>query len=176
MTLAERRVGMGGHQSPVNDKDEWITPPHILAPLGTFDLDPCAAPDQPWPCARQSYCAQREYAAADDGLSMPWFGRVWLNPPYGRPAIIGPWMQKMAAHQNGIALIFARTETDLFFETVWNVARAVLFLRGRLHFHHVDGRRADHNAGAPSCLVAYGPDNAACLATCGLDGQFVRLR
>lgn len=24
------------------------------------------------------------YSLKDDGLKNPWFGRVWLNPPYGK--------------------------------------------------------------------------------------------
>jgi hypothetical protein len=44
----------------------------------------------------------------------------------------------------------------MFFSEVWAKADAVLFLRGRLHFHYVDGTRAAANAGAPSVFVAYG--------------------
>lgn len=105
-----------------------------------------------------------------------WFGRVWMNPPYGTPTIVGPWMRRMAEHNRGIALIFARTETELFFETVWGRANALLFLKGRLHFHHVDGTRAAANAGAPSVLIAYGDDDATTLRDCSIPGQFVDLR
>jgi hypothetical protein len=105
---------------------------------------------RPWPTARE------HYTRLENGLIKPWFGRVFLNPPYGGPSIIGPWMRRMADHNQGIALIFARTETGIFHETVWRKASAILFLRGRLHFHKPDGSRAEGNAGAPSCLVAYG--------------------
>lgn len=54
-------------------------------------------------------------------------------------------------------------------------SHAVLFLRGRLYFHHADGRRADHNSGAPSVLVAYGDGNTAALQISGLEGHFVHL-
>lgn len=64
----------------------------------------------------------------------------------------------------------------MFFSWIWEKAHAVLFIRGRLHFHTVDGVRAKANAGGPSCLVAYGEDNAERLRTCGIAGQFVRLR
>jgi hypothetical protein len=84
-------------------------------------------------------------------------------------------MRRMAAHANGMALIFARTETTLFFETVWHQASAVLFIRGRLFFHRPDGRRTLTNAGAPSCLVAYGARDAAILERCSIDGHFVGL-
>jgi hypothetical protein len=82
----------------------------------------------------------------------------------------------MAKHGEGVTLIFARTETELFFETVWQKATAALFIRGRLYFHHVDGTRAVANAGAPSVLVAYGGNDAQVLFECGIPGQFVRLR
>jgi hypothetical protein len=162
--------GMGGHQGPINGKDEWLTPPFILRALGPFDLDPCAPVLRPWSMATE------HYTALDDGLSKPWFGRVWLNPPYGRPQIVAPWLRRMVSHNRGSALIFARTETEMFFEAVWNAGTAVLFIRNRLVFHHVDGRPAEHNGGAPSALVAYGADDADRLESCGIEGHLVRLR
>lgn len=161
-------MSMGGHQSAAMLKDEWLTPPHVLAALGLFDLDPCAPIEPPWPTAA------RRFTVLDDGLKQPWSGRVWLNPPYGRET--GTWLARLAEHGNGVALIFARTETEMFHEHVWEKADAVLFLRGRLHFHHVCGKRADHNGGAPSCLVAYGANNARALERCVLPGHAVRLR
>ena len=162
--------GMGSHQSAQMLKDEWLTPPEVIKALGgpeSFALDPCAPINRPWDMAQQ------HYTISDNGLLKPWSGRVWFNPPYGGPAIVGPWMRRMADHGHGTALTFARTETDLFFETVWEAATAVLFIRGRLYFHHADGKRADANSGAPSVLIAYGEANAACLRRCGLAGAFV---
>ncbi len=163
-------MSMGGHQSAAMLKDEWLTPPHIVKALGLFDLDPCAPHEsrRPWDMA------SRHYSAEDDGLSQPWEGRVWCNPPYGLEA--AKWLDRLANHGNGIALIFARTETAMFFEHVWGKADAVLFLRGRLHFHHVDGARAAANAGAPSVLVAYGEHNVQALRDSGIDGQLCLLR
>jgi hypothetical protein len=91
-----------------------------------------------------------------------------LNPPYGKET--GRWLDRLACHGDGIALIFARTETEMFFEHVWTKANGVFFFRGRLHFHRIDGTRAKANAGAPSCLVAYGNQNQDALAN--LDGRF----
>lgn len=164
--------GMGSHQSGVMLKDEWLTPPAIIDAVGgpqSFDLDPCAPINRPWPTAKE------HYTIVDNGLQKPWRGRVWFNPPYGGPKIVGPWMRRMADHGHGITLIFARTETDLFFETVWSKATSLLFLRGRLHFHHVDGKRAAANAGAPSVLIAYGDDDSRILQRCSLAGMFVPL-
>jgi hypothetical protein len=147
-------------------KDEWLTPPEILAVLGPFCLDPCSPVVRPWDTA------QKHYTIADDGLALPWHGRVWCNPPFGREAV--KWLRKMAAHGNGIALVPARTETAMYYECVWGAADAVCFLRGRPHFHHVSGERASFNSGAPISLVAYGQMNADALARCGL-GHVVTL-
>lgn len=158
-------LGMGGHHSAASLKEEWLTPPELLRALGPFDLDPCAPILRPWDTAGRHYTIQ------DNGLNQPWHGRVWCNPPYGAKA--GAWLARLADHGNGIALIFARTETDAFFEHVWERADALLFLRGRIHFHHVDGRRAAANSGAPSVLIAYGDGNVSALRGCGIPGRLV---
>lgn len=153
-------MSLSGHQSAVMKSDEWLTPPEIIAPLGKFDLDPCSPIARPWDTATH------HYNIIDDGLKHTWMGRVWCNPPFGREAI--KWMRRMVEHGNGIALIPARTETVMFYETVWGVADAVLFIKGRPHFHRVDGSRAPFNSGAPICLVAYGHHNAMTLLQSGL--------
>ncbi|MGO3930831.1 DNA N-6-adenine-methyltransferase [Rhodopseudomonas pseudopalustris] len=163
--------GMGGHHSPAAESDVWLTPPEIIAALGPFDLDPCAAPEpRPWPTAAW------HITLPENGLRSPWCGRVWLNPPYST-ADIKAWLPRLVDHGSGTALIFARTETDSFFRFVWERADAVLFLRTpRLHFHYPDGRRAENNCGAPSALCAYGEYDAYRLETSGIRGKFIRLR
>ena len=157
--------GMGGHHKAKMGKDEWLTPPAILAALGPFDLDPCAPIARPW------NMAAAHFSVLDDGLSKPWNGRVWCNPPYGAEAV--QWLARLADHGDGIALVFARTETAAWCSEVWPKACAVLFSAGRLHVHHVDGSRAPANSGAPSALIAYGAGNAERLRTCGIAGAFV---
>lgn len=162
-----REHGMGGHQSASMQKDEWITPPHVLGALGLFDLDPCSSINRPWNTAKN------HYTILDDGLKQEWYGRVWCNPPYGIEAV--KWLKKLNDHGRGIALIFARTETKMFFNEVWPKAHGLLFIQGRLYFHHIDGSRASANAGAPSVLIAYGMEDSIILEKCGLPGKFVRL-
>jgi hypothetical protein len=147
-------VSLSSHQKN-GGHDEWLTPPEIVKALGEFDLDPCSPVVRPWDTAAQ------HYDKTHDGLAQPWHGRVWLNPPFGREAV--KWLRRMVNHGNGIALIPARTETAMFYECVWNRAHAVCFMKGRPHFHYVDGRRAPANSGAPICLAAYGAFNAAWL-------------
>jgi hypothetical protein len=159
---------MGSHQSARAKTTTWLTPPELIEALGPFDLDPCAAPSpRPWPTAA------RHIELPQDGLAAEWAGHVWLNPPYSFEA--WTWLDKLAKHGDGIALIFARTETAGFVEQVWKKATGVLFLHGRLYFHHADGTRAGANSGAPSCLVAYGDRAAERLMTTGLPGTYVPL-
>jgi len=160
-------MAVSTHERATVGKEEWLTPPRIINALGKFDLDPCAAIDSPWEIAKHSF------NVFDNGLSKHWFGRVWLNPPYGNKT--GEWIARMADHGNGIALVFARTETKMFFDSVWPVAHAVLFLEGRLTFHHHCGRMAKANSGAPSVLIAYGTDNTDILQSSGIQGKLVRL-
>lgn len=165
--MAQRVTGMGGHQSANMGNDEWLTPPELLQNLGEFDLDPCSPGSRrPWDTAATHYSLED-----GDGLLKEWSGRVWLNPPYGKEA--ATWLNKLAQHGNGIALIFARTETEMFFSHVWDKADALLFLRGRLYFHHVDGTKAAANAGAPSVLVAYGQNNVEMLQNVSHLGRLV---
>ncbi|MEW4569339.1 DNA N-6-adenine-methyltransferase [Tautonia sp. JC769] len=167
MTRRVNSRGMSGHHRPNRGAtDTWLTPPELIRALGPFDLDPCCPPVMPWATAKRSYALPHQ-----DGLTLPWSGRVWLNPPYGPE--VGRWLDRLAGHGNGIALIFARTETEQFHRCVWERADACLFLKGRLHYHHPDGTRAPFNAGAPSVLVAYGPANRETLQRCQLPGAFV---
>lgn len=127
---------MKNFNSNTTNKDEWLTPPELLKALGLFDLDPCAPVVRPWAMAKL------HYTKLENGLALPWHGRVWLNPPYGRQTFL--WLERLAEHKSGIALIFARTETVGFHETVWQKASGVFFFRGRLCFHHVTGEKGGY--------------------------------
>lgn len=113
------------------------------------------------------------YNEFDDGLAQKWEGRVWLNPPYSRP-LINKFMRRMAEHNRGTALIFSRTDTELFHAEVFNKATAVKFLKGRIKFLKPDGMEA----GSPGCgsvLIAYGEEDANILECNELKGKFIRL-
>ncbi len=158
------------HSRNEKTTDTWITPKWLIERLGAFDLDPCAAIKQPWPCASQSF------TEVDNGLLQQWRGMVWCNPPYGQQTAL--WLGRMALHGNGIALVFARTETRMFFQHVWPVASGILFLKGRLTFCCEDGipSKPGHNSGGPSVLVSYGPSAFDRLRSVSDLGKFVALR
>lgn len=155
--------GMGSHQSARVGTTTWLTPMQVILTLPPFHLDPCAHPA--WPTAQRLICLP------DDGLAAEWEGHVWLNPPYGVEQ--WRWMRRLADHGDGVALIFARTETAGFMEHVWGRADAILFIRNRLTFVAADGEPAASNSGAPSCLVAYGEWAVDALSRCALGGALV---
>jgi hypothetical protein len=131
---------------------DWWTPPDLIAAVlrvfGAIDLDPCSnshtAPRVP---------ARQHYTAADDGLSRTWYGRVYLNPPYGRE--LGAWLDKLAAeYQRGhvtaaIALVPGRTDTDWFQRLRGSL---LCCIRGRLRFSG-----CEQGAPFPSVAAYLGP-------------------
>lgn len=148
-----------------DNKDEWLTPPYIWQAVQPFDLDPCQPVNPPWTIAEDGFNINH------DGLNREWYGFVWCNPPYGRET--GKWLNKMKLHNNGVALVFARTDTIMFHESVFT-ADAIFFIKGRLSFYDVEGIKGG-TAGAPSCLVAYGDEAVERLKNCNLNGKLVIL-
>ena len=78
--------------------DDYYTPAWIFERMGIeFDLDVAAPPGGiPW------VPAKRYFTMEDDGLSQPWEGRVWMNPPFSKPS---PWARKFIEHRHGVALV-----------------------------------------------------------------------
>lgn len=81
-------INMPISETPGYDSDEWYTPADYIesarAVMGDIDLDPatCAA-------AQQVIQAAAFFTKEDDGLTQPWHGRVWLNPPYSASLVQG---------------------------------------------------------------------------------------
>lgn len=150
-----------------NPTDEWYTPKEIIDALGEFDLDPCASENPLWKTAKRSFNKK------DDGLKQEWKGRVWLNPPYSRPLIL-KFVEKMANHGNGIALLFNRCDNKMFYDIIFKKADAMMFLKGRIKFYRADGTRGD-SPGCGSVLIAFGKDNAEILKNSKIEGKFVWL-
>lgn len=162
---------LGSHQRTIGTSQVHITPRWILDALGPFDLDPCAATVRPWDCAA------RNIVETEDGLAQDWRGRVWLNPPFHRYQVAA-WIERLARHGDGIALLHARTETD-WFRPVWGHAQGLLFLSRRITFHKPDGslqttRNGEvANSGAPAVLCAFGDSNFQALKASGIEGALV---
>lgn len=112
------------------DTDAWYTPPSIFEGLGLeFDLD-VAHPSEtlPWIPARV------RYTVADDGLTMPWFGLVWANPPYSAPTA---WCKRWSEHPDGCILLRADLSTSGPFaafsaaSSMWVPSKRLQFVNGR---------------------------------------------
>jgi phage N-6-adenine-methyltransferase len=143
------------HAGNSSTSETWTTPKELLEPLysvfGTFDLDPCS------PCSNGCTApvkAKDYYTETDDGLSLPWFGRVFLNPPYNRS--LSRWTAKAKAEvERGnaemvVGLVPARPDTAYWHRDIAGSA-SVFFLKGRLKFGN-----AEQVAPFPSCLVVWG--------------------
>lgn len=128
--------------------DQWETPQEFFDELDKefhFTLDLCALPEN-------AKCA-KYYTPSDDGLSMPWKGVCWCNPPYGRT--IGAWVRRAwlasAAGATVVMLLPARTDTQWFHDYIYRKERVeIRFLRGRLKFGG-----AANSAPFPSMLAIF---------------------
>ena len=128
--------------------DLWETPQDFFNSLNEefhFNLDVCALPEN-------AKCAAY-YTPDMDGLSNPWYGNCWCNPPYGRN--IGSWVEKAAKSAEEGALVVmllpARTDTRWFHKYIYGKAAEVRFIRGRLKF---SGNA--NSAPFPSMIVVFG--------------------
>lgn len=140
--------------------DEWPTPDDLFANLDSefaFTLDPCADSDN-------AKCA-KFFTKDDDGLSQPWSGAVFMNPPYGRQ--IGEWVRKawLSSLEGAtvVCLIPARTDTKYWHDYAMK-ASEVRFIKQRLHFSSrrheervASGAATAHNAPFPSVLLVFRP-------------------
>lgn len=157
---------MGKHEQPLGVTDEWYTPGWLFEALGVvFDLDPCCGEGSP----AEGFCRERYY---EKGLESPWLGSVWLNPPYGARNGIHPWLQKMALHNNGIALVPNRTATEWWQEAA-SSSNAMLFIRKKIKFVRPDGS-AGASPSTGHVLLAYGPEMEWELLRSEVVGVFAR--
>ena len=126
--------------------DEWTTPQWLFDALDAqfhFTLDACATPE--------SAKCRRYFTKTDDGLKQKWFGRVFMNPPYGRE--IGKWIKKgyQESQSNAevvVCLLPARTDTQWWHDHC--MKGEVYFIRGRLRFGD-----AENAAPFPSVVVLF---------------------
>jgi phage N-6-adenine-methyltransferase len=120
---------------------EWYTPERYIEAartvMGGIDLDP-ASHD----AAQRTVQADHHFTAADDGLKLDWYGRVWLNPPYAQPLMQNFVRKLVSEHANGnvgqaIMLTHNYTDTAWFHEA--QAGALLCFTRGRISFVGASG-------------------------------------
>lgn len=118
-------------------ENEWYTPAEFIGlarqVLGAIDLDPASSEQ-----ANATVCAGAFFSEADNGLGLPWHGRVWLNPPYAQPAI-AQFAEKMCTEREAGNVLSAIVLTHNYTDTAWfqmlaSSADAICFTRGRVRF------------------------------------------
>jgi phage N-6-adenine-methyltransferase len=139
--------------------NEWYTPREYIEAarevMGGIDLDPASCE-----AANRVVQADKYHTVEDNGLKWPWFGRVWLNPPYGKTAgrsNAGIWLDRLLSeHETGrvsaaCILVGANTDTQ-WFQPLWDMP--LCFVAGRIAF---EGGEGDSNTNG-SAIAYLGPD------------------
>lgn len=159
---------MAEHEPSTGKSDDWYTPPEIFDALGlSFDLDPCSPGSGHW------VPAARIYTKSSDGLSRPWQGCVFMNPPFGKRNGHVPWLRKFIEHGDGVAVVRAYTSSKWFHD--WAIrAETMVFPRGKTKFIRADGSRGKV-PGHGIVLLGMGERANIALEQSGL-GLFVNLR
>jgi hypothetical protein len=142
--------------------DEWYTPDSLVAALGEFDLDPATSHQ------RGRQVARHFFTVAEDGLTQPWHGRVWLNPPFSK---IHPWVQRMREHNNGILLCFSRTDATWFVDLT-RYCGAVYLLMRRMQFWRPEQKAQRCPLGV--VLFPFGRENIEVLERCSIPGVLLK--
>ena len=129
--------------------DLWETPQEFFDKLNAefgFTLDPCAT--------HENAKCDKYFTIKEDGLKQNWQGEtVFCNPPYGRA--IKDWVKKCYEESRKenttvVMLIPARTDTSYFHDYIYNKAKEIRFIRGRLKFGN-----AKNSAPFPSMVVVF---------------------
>lgn len=141
--------------------DEWYTPKYIFDALECrFDLDVAAPEEGPLHVPASEWYFH-------GSLDEPWFGFVWMNPPFGGRNALEPWLTRFFDHGNGIALTPDRTSAP-WFRKAWMRADLVLFMP-KVRFIRPDGTEG-RSPSTGTALWASGPHAKSCLYTAALNG------
>jgi hypothetical protein len=145
-----------------DESNEWYTPSKYVEAarevMGGIDLDPASCTKANWTIKANMYYKQDE-----DGLAQPWWGRIWLNPPFGNApngkSNMAIWSARLIEEytrcrvNQAILLCMSNTEAT-WFEPLW--AYPICFPCPRVLFHRPNGKLDHHIQG--TCFMYLGPN------------------
>lgn len=113
---------------------EWYTPSVYIEAarkvMGGIDLDPASSD-----YAQEKVQADRYYTIEDNGLELPWEGRIWLNPPY-KAVLVKAFVDKLLESPIDQAILLTNNATDTgWWHEAAGAATAICFHRGRIQFY-----------------------------------------
>lgn len=145
-----------GLEQEVATSDDYYTPAWLFDKMAIdFDLDVASPPGGvPW------IPAKRSLSIADDGLTAPWTGCVWMNPPFSKPT---PWVDRFIEHRHGVVLFgFTRGR---WCDRLWSSDAAWIRLPYNFKF---ESRHGPISSGALHvCLAAFGAECVEAISRVG---------
>lgn len=132
---------------------EWYTPACFVESartvMGNIDLDPASCE-----YANRTVKAAHYYTKEDNGLLRPWYGNIWLNPPFSQ---VSAFVDKLydSDFKQAIVLTNNCTETK-WFSKLLSDARAILFPNHRIRFEKPGVKPTPPMQG--QAIVYLGPD------------------
>ena len=143
--IAAQLADPDNFRSEGTGNNEWYTPKKYndlaRAVLGKIDLDPASS------ARAQKTVKAKEFfsfkSPDDNGLTKPWHGRVWLNPPYS-PKEIAAFVEKLCvewtAGNVSAAIMLTHNYTDSgWFQKAAALASDLCFPDTRIRFEDPDG-------------------------------------
>lgn len=144
----------------MKERDEWETPPDLVSDIDQavngIDLDPCSGD--------HTDIGNTNYTIETDGLTEPWFGTVFVNPPFSYKS---EWLQKATTEiqkeRTDTIVVLTPDGTDV--QSWWHGqiaehATYVCFVKGRKRFY-IGGEPSDKDPPFGIALSVFGecPDD-----------------
>ena len=139
---------------------EWYTPAEVIAAarevMGDIDLDPASCDT-----ANDIVNAAEFYDKEQDGLSLEWHGRVFMNPPYAA-GLVGVFTDKLLSHvrtesvSEAVVLVNNATETK-WFQALAQASDAICFPKSRIRFWNPN-RNESMTGLQGQAVVYFGPN------------------
>lgn len=142
-----------------SNSNEWYTPQRFTNAarllMGGIDLDPASCA-----YANEWIQAATYYTIETNGLEQEWYGRVWMNPPYGKvknKSGAGLWVDRLIEQYEcgnvteAVCLVNA-VPGELWFAPLWEYP--ICFPKQRIKFVAPVKK---HNPTHSNALVYFGP-------------------